>query len=231
VILPWHPGQGRSTRLHHAPADFEKAAGEIATSPMLGEVGAVLMGYLGGEAQVAPLAALVRAVKARNPRAVFLCDPVIGDSYGLFQPASVAASIRDTLLPLADIANSNRYELAWLTGREAPDNDALVAAARSLGIGEVVVTSAFAPPGEIGTLVVTADTVHLESHRLVPAAPHGTGDLFAALYLAHRLDGATPAVAVERATHAVLALIEMAVAGGANELPLAEGQAAFFTGS
>jgi pyridoxine kinase len=120
--------------------------------------------------------------------------------------------------------------LAWLTGREAPDNDALVAAARGLGVGEVVVTSAFAPPDEIGTLVVTADAVHLESHRLVPSAPHGTGDLFAALYLAQRLDSAPPAVAVERATHAVLALIEMAVAAGANELPLAEGQAAFFTG-
>jgi pyridoxine kinase len=176
---------------------------------------------------VTAVARLVTAVKRRNPSALYLCDPNTGDSDGLFQPEAVAAAIRDDLLPLVDIATPNRYELAWLVDRAVDDNAAIVAAARSLGPPEVVVTSAFAPAGEIGVLVVTPDAVHLATHRFLAGAPHGTGDLFAALYLGHRLAGVPPAAAVERASSSVLALIEIATATGADEMPLAEGQDAF----
>jgi pyridoxine kinase len=60
------------------------------------------------------------------------------------------------------------------------------------------------------------------AHRAVPHAPHGTGDLLAALYLGHRLGGAAPQEALERASSATLRLVE--VAAGAAELPLAAGQ-------
>ena len=43
---------------------------------------------------------------------------------------TVAAAVRDRLLPLADMATPNRHELAWLTGQEAGDNDGLARAAR-----------------------------------------------------------------------------------------------------
>ena len=62
-------------------------------------------------------------------------------------PAATIAAVRETLLPLADIATPNRYELEILAGRRLADNDALAAAARGLGPGEVVVTSAFAGAG------------------------------------------------------------------------------------
>jgi pyridoxine kinase len=88
----------------------------------------------------------------------------------------------------------------------------------------VVVTSAFAGPGEIGNLVVAGDTAYLASHAAQASAPNGTGDLLAALYLAHRLSGESPEEALRRAASATLRLVERAALLGADELPLAAGQ-------
>ena len=89
-----------------------------------------------------------------------------------------------------------------------------------------MVTSAFAGAGETGNLLVTPDGSELVAHRAVSRAPHGTGDLLAALYLGHRLGGSSPRDALENATGATLRLVELA--DGAAELPLAAGQNAFF---
>ena len=53
---------------------------------------------------------------------------------------------------------------------------------------------------------------------------HGTGDLFAALHLGHRLDGAAPEDAAARAAGAVCRMVEMARREGLDEMPLAAGQ-------
>ena len=85
-------------------------------------------------------------------------------------------------------------------------------------------TSAFGADGEASNLLVTDDTADLVSHRAFGRAPHGVGDLLAALYLAHRLRDATPIAALGAATAATTALVERAFAEGADELPLAAGQ-------
>jgi pyridoxine kinase len=158
---------------------------------------------------------------------VFLCDPILGDSHGRFQPEGLVAAIRDRLMPLADIATPNRHELAWLTGMRIDSNDRLVAAARALGPREVVVTSALANPGGTGALVVMRDAAHLTMHRAVEKAPNGTGDVFAAAYLAHRLHDVAPAAALARAVSAVLRLVDIARQSDADEMPLVAGQELF----
>lgn len=223
VILPWHPGQGRSTRVKLEPQEFAGAVADLAASPT-GDVVATLTGYFGNDGQIDAAAMLVRAVKARNPGTIFLCDPIIGDAGGLFQPPDLAAAIRERLLPLADIATPNRHELMWLEGEVVNDNDGLVRLARRLGPAEVVVTSAFAPDGETGVLLVTADTAVLARHAALDGAPNGTGDVFAALYLGHTLDGAAPAAALARATAGTFAAVTAAVRDGLDALPLAAEQ-------
>ncbi len=226
VQLSWHPGHGPSTRLATTQAAFDGFVDDLAGAPWLSEVGAVFSGYLGAAEQAGAVARLVSAVKARKPAALYLCDPVIGDGGGLFLPEAVAIAVRDQLLPAADIATPNRHELGWLTGSAPRDNAGLVAAARSLGVGEVAVTSAFADTGEIGNLAV-AGGVHLASHLLLARAPHGAGDLLAALYLGARLVALSPEAALERAVRAVYGLLKLAEATGADELPLAAGQHLF----
>jgi pyridoxine kinase len=217
VLLPWHPGHGPGTRIAVDPALIADQ-GLWSRPP---EVAGCLTGYFGAGTQADAAAALIRTLRHEGPRPLVLCDPVVGDA-GRFY---VAGDTRDAVRRLAaeaDILTPNRFELAFLAGVDfarLAGNADLVAAARALGRPEVVVTSAFAGPGETGNLLVTPGSAELVAHRAAPRAPNGTGDLLAALYLGHRLGGAAPRDALERATGTTLRLVERA--GDAAELPLA----------
>ena len=59
VTLPWHPGHGPATRLV-APAEaFDALVGDLIRAPWLGEVSAVISGYLGDQRQAEGVAQLV----------------------------------------------------------------------------------------------------------------------------------------------------------------------------
>lgn len=221
VVLPWHTGHGRGTRIVPEAEQFAALTGELERAPWLGEVGAVLSGYLGNPGQAAAVASLVGAVKARNPDAVYLCDPVMGDAPGLYIPQATAEAIRAHLLPLADITTPNRFELDWLSGAVSNSNAEAARAALALGPSTVLVTSAHAMmAGSIGNLLVTPQDVLLAEHRLVPNPPKGTGDLASALLLAHLLEGKPAEKALQTTTAAVFEAVARAVKRGADELML-----------
>ena len=221
LTLPWHPGHGRATRIVPDTEQFSALMRDIEAAPWLGEVGAVLSGYLGNAAQADAVASLVRAVKARNSQALYLCDPVMGDAGGLYVPQGTAEAMRDLLLPLADIATPNRFELEWLAGCELGDNSAAARAALRLGPETVLVTSAHAMmTGSIGNLLVTPREAVLAEHRAVPNPPNGTGDLAAALFLGRLMEGQPGEKALRSATAAVFEVVARAVKRGADELML-----------
>ncbi len=56
VILPWHPGHGPSTRVIMPDADFRSIIDDLIRAPWIGEVRAVLSGYMGSPAQAAGVA-------------------------------------------------------------------------------------------------------------------------------------------------------------------------------
>jgi pyridoxine kinase len=220
VMLPWHPGHGPATRIV-PPADaFAAMLADLERAPWLGEVGGILTGYLGSAEQAAPLAGLIEAVKAKNPQALYVCDPVIGDSGGLYVPSATAEAIRDHLLPLADIATPNRAELDWLAGKTSGTLEEIAAAARGLPPPAMLVTSAPAGEGRIGNLWVEEETAFLASHDTVARPPNGLGDLTAALLLAGRLDGKSAHEAIRHVTAAVYEILSRASARGADELML-----------
>lgn len=222
VILPWHPGRGRGTRIVPPPKQFAALLGDLERAPWLGEVKAVLSGYLGDFRQAGPIAALVAAVKRRNAGALYFCDPVIGDAGGLYVPETVAQAVRDSLLPLADIGSPNRFELSWLTGAATNDLEACKAAAHMAPPENVLVTSApVEAAGATGNLLVTRAGVLLAEHAAVPSPPNGLGDLTAALMLARLIDGATPAEALRSTTASVFDVLSASVACGSDELALA----------
>ncbi|MCR4265632.1 pyridoxal kinase PdxY [Nitratireductor sp. ZSWI3] len=221
ILLPWHPGHGPATRIVPQADAFERFLADLANAPWLGEVAGVLTGYLGSADQVEAIAGLVRKVKTANPRALYVCDPVIGDRQGLYVPEATARAIGSTLMPLADIATPNRYELEWLTGLAIADTAAAVAAARRAGPGRVLVTSApTGRKGRLANLLVTPDRVLRAEHDSIPKAPNGTGDLTAALYLARILAGERPAEALALTTGSVVEVLGKAAERGADELML-----------
>lgn len=221
VTLAWHPGHGPATRIVAPSGQFSALLADLGRSPWLGEVGAVLTGYLGDADQAEAIATLVKAVKARNPEARYLCDPVIGDAGGLYVPERTAAAIRDRLVAVADIATPNRYELEWLVGRRLANQGEIAAAARELGPRTALVTSVpAATAGSIGNLLVNEARAILAEHRLIERPPNGLGDLTAAVYLARVLRGCSVAEALRSTTAAVYEILARTAGRGGDELQL-----------
>lgn len=221
VTLPWHPGHGPATRIVPPAEAFSALVDDLAGSAWIGEVGAVVTGYFGAPEQIEPVARLIEAVKAANPGALYLLDPVIGDGGRLYQPEATLAGIRDRLVPLADIATPNRFELECLTGLELSDNGHLIEAASALGPPTVVVTSAFPLlRGGTGNLFVDGYQALLAEHRQIPNAPHGLGDLTSAVFLARTLAGMTSEKALQTTTAAVYEILARTTKRGADELTL-----------
>lgn len=221
VVLPWHPGHGRASRIVPPSEDFSTLMRNLEQAKWLPEVQAVLSGYLGDAAQADAVASLVRAVKARNENALYLCDPVIGDRGGLYVPEEVAARQRDLLMPLADIATPNRHELEWMTGVPLETAAACAEAALDAGPPTMVVTSAPALMARsTGNLLVTADMAMVAEHRVIERSPNGLGDLTAAVFLARLLDGQTPAKALQTTTESVFEVLARTTKRGADELTL-----------
>lgn len=67
VILPWHPGHGPSTRIQIPESEFDAVIDDLIRAPWVGEVKAVLSGYLGRPGQAAAVARLVQALRQRTP--------------------------------------------------------------------------------------------------------------------------------------------------------------------
>jgi len=230
VILPWHPGHGPATRIVTPPEQFSQVIDDLIGSKWADRPGALITGYFGDVGQVEPTARLIRALKARNPRLLYLCDPVIGDLKGLYVPEPIAAAIRDQLLPLADIATPNRYELGWLSGAALQTNSEIIEAALMLGPRRVLVTSAVAMmAGGIGNLLLTDRVALLAEHRMVGDPPNGLGDLTSALFLSRLLKGEEDERALQMTTAAVFEIIARSVERGADELMLSEDYASFST--
>jgi pyridoxine kinase len=203
IVLPWHPGMGarygRPSRGKLAIEDFVAILDDLSGAAFLGGVGGIITGYLGDAAQAAPAAKLVQALKRANPQALYLCDPVIGDTSGLYVPEETAIAIRDQLMPLADIATPNRHELGYLSGNAITDTPMSVKAAAALAPREIVVTSAFAPAGRAGNLLCGNER-WLCHHPAVEKAPNGTGDMLAAAFLGARLQGLSAVEALHKAS-------------------------------
>jgi pyridoxine kinase len=176
----------------------------------------VISGYLGSAAQAEAIARLVAAVRKANPDALYLCDPVVGDEGGLYVAAETAAAVRDLLLPLADIATPNLFELRWMTGQTIETEMQAIAAARGLGLPRVLVTSAPAlRRNSVSNLLVTM--------RGALAAEHG--DLMSSLLTTNLLAGYDDETALKRAAAGVFEMVARSVKQGARDLLISSEQA------
>ncbi|WP_417670107.1 pyridoxal kinase [Roseibium sp.] len=232
VLLPWHPGHSRGTRITAPQADFSAIVDDLIGSSKLSEIGGIVTGYLGSAEQAEPIARLIKAVKAASPDALYVCDPVMGDHLdsdrsGLYVPKATAEAIRDTLVPLADIVTPNCFELGWLANREVSTELQALSAARALGAERVLVTSSPAlRRNSIANLLVGPKRALVAEHAAIENPPHGTGDMIAGLFLARLLEGMDDEQALVRAAGSTFEMVARSVKKGADELLFAEEQIA-----
>jgi len=190
----------------------------------------ILSGYLGSAEIAAGVADFVARAKARNPALGYACDPVLGDrDRGLFVKPDIPPLVRDRLCPLADIITPNHFEFDWLCGINATTTAQMIEAARTMmarGPSTVVVTSAeLSPAGEIDTLAVERSNAWRVRTPRLPISPNGTGDLFAALFTAARVQGKATPDALSHAASAISAVLERTRAAGTEEMRIIESAA------
>ena len=228
IILPWHPGHGPSTRLIAEEKEFESAVQDLMHAPWKKKVKAISTGYMANVGQIEAIARLIKHYKKANPGLLYLCDPVIGDSHGLYVKNEIAEAIKEHLLPLSDVATPNRYELAWLTREDPTDNvNAVIAQAKGLYCHSVLVTSVMHQSKEaIGNVWCSEDHTHLVTHPLLASPPNGPGDLTAGTLLGNVLKGLGKEAAVAQTTAGVFEIIKHAVERKSEELILAGNQSA-----
>src|SRR5579885_2018792 len=145
VAFSNHTGHGKWRGAAVAAAEIAALFEGIAALGVLPQIDAVLSGYLGSAATGPVLIDIVARVRQANPRALFCCDPVIGDiDTGSYVTEGIAEFFRDQALALADIVTPNRFELEYLTGARIATIAEATRAAQALrarGPGVVLLTS------------------------------------------------------------------------------------------
>ena len=193
---------------------------------------ALITGYVGDAALADVVLDTARRVRAANPRAIWCCDPVLGDiDTGIYVKPGIDSFFRDRALPAADLITPNHFELEHLTGRKITTMTEALAAARSLMNGPrlALVTSLRRSDGastEIEMLAITHQHAWRIATPLIdfPIAPNGTGDAVAALFAAHWLESGDAPAALGKAASSIYAVLEQTAAMGERELQLVAAQ-------
>ena len=190
-------------------------------------IDAVMTGYMGDEDHVGLTAEIITDVKAANPEAFILVDPVMGDMGAgdrgqLYIPEKRAQAIKQTLVPLADIISPNIWELSYLTQQETKTIDKVRKAARALPC-DALVTSVM-HKDKIGALLASKKQACAVYHDKFDTVPHGGGDALAATFIAHILSGKSQTEALAQSTASIFEILAITAASG--ELALIKGQEA-----
>ena len=149
---------------------------------------AICTGYLGTEEEIDTVAGIIDSF--RNEDTLVFVDPAMGDN-GKLYPAFDEHYARKNaeLCAAADIADPNITEAAFLTGipyREAYTEEyirELLTGLAALGTKTPIVTGVSLSEGKTGAMGYDAERkefFHYQNDR-IPAAYHGTGDIFSSV--------------------------------------------------
>ena len=198
------------------------------------QIDAILSGYQGGPDIADAIVEPVRRIKAANPKALYACDPVMGNAKsGCFVSDEIPPLLRDRVVPVADIITPNQFELGYLTDSEVGTLDQTLAAvkkAQEIGPKTVLVTSVKRPEtadDQIEMLAVDGDRAFLVSTPLLPFKRNGSGDVTAALFTGHYTETSDVKESLRRTASSVYDLLENTYEAETSELQLIQSQDVF----
>lgn len=199
--------------VHPVPQDMIRAQLEAVFSDL--PVAAVKVGMLGDADTINTVA---DALKAYRPQHLVV-DPVMVSANGdmLLAPDAVN-SLKQRLLPLADVITPNLPEAACLTGRDIPASlrevEPLIAALIDLECRAVLLKGGFLQqePRSPDWLINGADVRCFDTPRVITANTHGTGCTLSGALASYLAQGLELELAVASAKH----YIERAIEAGAR---------------
>ncbi len=182
---------------------------------------AVLTGYLGTPENGAEALGAVRSLRQIGNPALYVCDPVLGDTEsGVYVAEGLVRFFRDDALPAADVILPNQFELGLLSGGAVTSLEQTAAAVRLLRHARpdrvVVVTSVAgdgASGGSIGVLVADGDGEWLIEAPMLERRAKGTGDLLAAVFTARLVQRALSRDAARNAAEEAVAFVHRVLEG------------------
>jgi pyridoxine kinase len=198
---------------------------------VLHECDGVLSGYMGDASLGEVILDAFTRVKRANPKAVYCCDPVMGDvGRGFFVRPGIPEFMRDRAVPAATLVTPNQFELEYLANRDVTDMESALAAVDQVldgGPRVVLVTSLRRRDmsgDQIEMLAVDAHGAFVVATPLLPVNVNGAGDMTAALFFAHWSKSGSIQVSLELTTAAVFAVLEATAAAGSREIQLVRAQ-------
>jgi pyridoxine kinase len=226
-----HTGYGAWRGPMIAPTDVSEVIAGIEDRGVFPHIDVVLSGYQGSGGIADVIIDTVARVKAANPRAVYACDPVMGNAKsGCFVAPAIPVLLRERVVPVADILTPNQFELGFLTDTTPDTIESTVNSAdlaRAMGPRTILVTSVERPDREAGTIemmVVTDAGAWVVQTPLLPMKANGSGDVTAALFTAHLQRSGDAADALIRTASSVFDLLSKTLDSGERELQLVESQ-------
>jgi pyridoxine kinase len=242
VAFSNHPGYGAFTGEIVKPEKVQALLDGVAARGVLNTCDALLSGYLGDAHTGAVILDAATRLRIANRKALWCCDPVIGDDApGVYVRPGVAEFFRNQAVPAADLLTPNRFELACLTGLPCETTaevrsalGALRAAMRADGPRTVLVTSVHAhdtPEDAIDCLAAGREGVFRLRTPKLPITVNGAGDAMAALFLFHVLTTDDVRQALETSAASIHGLVSRTCQAGSRELLLVAAQDEFVSPS
>ncbi|GGC90883.1 pyridoxal kinase PdxY [Chelatococcus reniformis] len=229
-----HTGYGQWTgRVFDGPM-IEELVDGIAARGVLPGCDGVLSGYMGSADIGTAIVGAARRVKEANPRALYCCDPVIGDvGRGVFVRPGVPEFMRDQAVPVADVITPNQFELDFLSGMSSAtlaEARAAITAVHALGPRVILVTSLETDETPDGAIdLIASDGAGLWRVRTprLALSVNGAGDAIAALFFVHYLRSGAADEALSRAASSIWGLLAFTAQAGTRELQLVAAQDEF----
>jgi pyridoxine kinase len=220
-----HTGYGAwKGRVFDAPM-IEEIVDGIAERGVLPRCDGVISGYMGSADIGNAILHTVERVRAANPKAVYACDPVIGDvGRGIFVRVGIPEFMREKAVPAADIITPNQFELEFLAARPVvslADARAAIAAVHGLGPEVILLTSLLTdetPADAIDLAASDATGVYRLRTPRLDLSVNGAGDAIAALFTVHFLRSGSAAEALSRATASVYGIMKRTHEAGSREI-------------
>lgn len=229
-----HTGYGQWAGEIFSRSHIEELLQHIEKQGLLSQIDGVLSGYLGDAELGETILEYVSKIKKINENLVYCCDPVMGDTgRGFFVNENIPPFFKNKALESARIITPNQFELAALTEIELSSTTEIIKACTQIhdkGPEIILLTSLETketPAGHIQMLasqkdgyqwVVTTPKIEFET------PPNGAGDLTAAVFTGHILQGTHPGQALEKTCASIFDILKLTKEKDARELSLIEGQ-------
>ena len=228
VVLSNHPAVRPPKSQINNPQKILDFFDGICELGLLVECEAVLGGYLENAANGAAMVEIAAKVKQFNKRALFICDPVMGDNDRIYVKGDIVNFYKNNAIGLADVILPNAFEAYLLTGVEVTDIESAIKAIeimKNYGPKIVIISGVNIPNTEkLATLMSFENEVWLTMAPKVAAPSQGAGDLLSALFTGHYLKNENPKDSFNLAVAGVHAALVYAKMISHEFLPLVSAQ-------